>query len=150
MGLAFSESWLLGRPVSMELVARSDRVCVAVIRLQDIDLFGVEGEVDVALIALGHRFGAITGKPGIRHRTPAEGAIKHQLHGCGLWVAVMIGYETEAQEMDLGEGLTGDPGDLGVKLCLGHALLLSVRSQSPRPRSRRTGSRESAKQDREW
>ena len=52
--------------------------------------------------------------------------------------------------MDLGEGLTGDPGDLGVKLCLGHVLLLSVRSQSVPLPGRRTGSGESAKQDREW
>src|SRR5208282_4464821 len=100
-GLVFSESWLLSRPASLGLVARTVRVCEAVIRLQDIDLFGVECEVDVASIALGHRFGAITGRPGIRHRTPAEGAIKHQLHGCGLGVVVVIGYETEAQEMDL-------------------------------------------------
>src|SRR5271157_2834815 len=118
MRVVFSESWLITLPVSPCLVARSDRAREAVIRLQDIDLFGVECEVDVASVALGHRFGAITGQPGIRHRTPAEGAIKHQLHGCGLGVVVVIGYETEAQEMDLGEGLTGDSRDLGVKLCL--------------------------------
>ncbi len=102
-------TWLLIRSVSSGRVARSDREVV--IRLQDIDFFWVEGEVDVTSIALGHRFTVIAGQPGIRHGTPAERAIKHQQYCCGF-AAVMIGYETEAQEMDLGEGLTGDPGDL--------------------------------------
>ena len=53
----------------------------------------------------------------------------------------MIGNQAEAQVMDLGEGLTGDPGDLRVKLCLGHVLSPEPTRQ-PVPAPARTGSGE--------
>jgi hypothetical protein len=125
-----------------ELVCRSEsfpehervrRFARAVVSCDRVDLARVEGEIDVALIALRQRFRSATGRAGIRNGLAAKRAVKHELDVLGLEIVGLSGYQAETDRVEIGEWLAGRPGQLGMEQSLGHVLLLPVPPRAPWP-----------------
>jgi hypothetical protein len=89
-----------------------------------VNLLGIEPEIEVAVIAFGHRFRSIRSGTGIWHGLPAERAIEDQFYILRLEVITVSGHQVESEETETEERFAGDPGDLAIELLLSHVLLL--------------------------
>jgi hypothetical protein len=111
--------------------------------LHGVDLLGIEPEIEVASIALGHRFRPVSSGFGIRHWLPAEWAVEDEPEILGLEVIRVSSDQVESEAAEREERLAGDPGQLAVELSLGHVVLLPALPRAVQsPCAKRTGRQE--------